>query len=158
VTIQELASDYSRRFVGDTRADGSKFRKVADGQETEPLRDLIYKAHGDMLPDDWRYRFIEEALDAIAEADDEDEAELEPSIYTHDLTGWLASRADRYGYCDEWLDEFGVDCLKKPSAGYGHNPTISLLAGGYWMEQREVLASVLESLREQVEAMEEVEA
>jgi hypothetical protein len=47
-----------------------------------------------MLPDDWRYQFIEEALDAISE--DGEDAQLEPAIYTHELTGWLHSRADRH--------------------------------------------------------------
>jgi hypothetical protein len=149
-TIQELAKDFSRRFEGATRDDGTKYRRVKDGEQTEELQALIFAAHdaGGMLPDDWRYQFIEEALDAISE--DGEDAQLEPSIYTHELTGWLHSRADRYGYCDEAIGEYGVMSGDVKPTGM-----IQLLTWGMAQEQQEVLSSVLASLEKLVEEMEE---
>src|SRR5690348_10347667 len=143
-TIQELAADFSRRFEGAKRDDGTEYRRVKDGQETEELTTLIREAHdsADMLPDDWRYQFVEDALDAISE--DGEDAQLEPAIYTHELTGWLHSRADRYAYCDQAMEEYG-----KPEN------TIQLLQWGMAQEQQEVLSSVLASLEKLVEEMEE---
>ena len=138
MTLTELAQDHASRFEGATRDDGSHYRRVKQDQQSESLTDLIHTAHGDLLPDDHRYAMIEAALDAIAE--DGADAWLEPSIYPHDLTGWLHSRADRYDYCDEAMEEYG-----QPEG------MIQLLTWGMAAEQAEVLASVLDSLNRLVE-------
>lgn len=145
-TIQTLAADFARRFEDATRDDGTKYRRVKDDEKSEELTALIMAAHdgGNVLPDDWRYQMIEDALDAIAE--DGEDATLEPAIYTHELTGWLHSSADRFGYCDEAIEEYG-----KPEG------LTQLLQIGMAKEQEEVLSSVLSSLRELAEAGEEAE-
>ena len=87
MTIQELANRYYKMFIRDTRDDGTEYVKTID-ERPEELTELIHKAHGDMMPDGWKYKFIEEAIGRIAETEDEDELdcpELEPDIYTHDL-------------------------------------------------------------------------
>ena len=138
MTIQELASYYSKMFIRDTRNNGTEYVKTID-ERPEELAELIYKAHGDMLPDDWRYKFIEEALDQIAETEDEDDLgcpELEPDICTYDLLQWLASRNDRYDYVDQATEE------------YGHgNSLINDIMLGQIKEKEEVYFSVLSSLR-----------
>lgn len=138
MTIQELASHYSKMFIRDTRDDGTEYVKTID-ERPEELTELIHKAHGDMMPDDWRYKFIEESLDIIAEQDEDDLdcPELEPDIYTHDLLQWLASRNDRYDYVDQATEE------------YGHgNSLINDIMLGQIKEKEEVYFSVLSSLRE----------
>lgn len=118
----------------------------------EWVSDLCHKAHQDgsdsiglgMLPDDWRYVFISEALDAIAESDDDadlDELAYEfaddVDIYTSKLTEWLGSRADRHGYVDEAREEFGEGSL---------TGIMGDIARGQYMERREVFGLVLDAL------------
>lgn len=138
-TIESLAARYEDWFEQHTRENGEKFWSTKDGRPEE-LMQLIRDAHGDMFPDDHRYEFIWHALVAISE--DGADASLEPDIYTHDLTAWLHSRADRFGYCDEALEDQG-----------GTFPgTIELLQLGQSAEKDEVLASVLGSLFEILDA------
>lgn len=47
------------------------------------------------MPDDWRYQFIVDSLDALSEESDPDDIQPGGDIYTHDLTGWIHSRVDR---------------------------------------------------------------
>src|SRR5262245_19134289 len=68
-TFQQLATALSRAFVRKTRDNGESFVSLPDGTP-EWMIDLVHEAHGDMLPDDWRYRFVEMAADNFAESDD----------------------------------------------------------------------------------------
>ena len=149
-TIQEIAQDYADRFEQRTREDKSEFWTVKDDQKSEELTELIHTAHGDMAPDDFRYAFIVDSLVAIAESSNAEEATLEADIYTHELTSWLASRADRYSYCDEYVADFGTDSQEGKFMG-----TIELLQGGQWKEKNEVLDSVRQSLLNILENEEE---
>ncbi|HUM44856.1 MAG TPA: hypothetical protein PKI14_18070, partial [Fervidobacterium sp.] len=80
--VNELAREALEWFETGTRDSGEKFVKTKDGRP-EWLTDLIFTAHGDMMPDDHRYKFIEEALDLIANQDvDLDRPEIEADIYT----------------------------------------------------------------------------
>ena len=146
MTIQEFASHYSKMFIRDIRDDGTEYVKTID-ERPEELTELIYKAHGGMVPDDWRYKFIEESLDRIAETEDEDDLdcpELEPDIYTYDLLQWLVSRNDRYDYVDQATEE------------YGHGDSlIEDIMLGQIKEREEVYFSVLSSLRKIKENIEE---
>jgi hypothetical protein len=130
--------------------DGAEFICLRGGSPGW-MSDLVHTAHDDgtdggMGPDDVRYEFIQAACEALAESDDPDEVCLEPSVYTSDLTRWLGSRADRFGYCDQTLEESGIESLsdlaRAAGGNYGISPTISLLALGMAAEQAEVLDSV----------------
>lgn len=136
-TVQQLAQTYAACFVTDKRDDGTAFVKTRDGSPEE-LQALCMHAHGDMFPDDHRYAFIEEVLIALSETEDPDEIQLEADIYTHELTGWLNSRADRCGYCDEAVEEYG----SRPAT------TFELLQWGQAFEKAEVLGLVREWLEE----------
>ena len=57
MTIQELANRYYKMFIRDTRDDGTEYVKTTD-ERPEELTELIHKAHGDMMPDDWKYKFV----------------------------------------------------------------------------------------------------
>lgn len=91
----------------------NRFIRILKDDAPDWVRSLVLAAHGDMGPDDWRYEAIEDALSAV-EQDGEDAA-LEPDIYTWGLTRWLNSRADRYAYCDDavnegYIVEGGMNC------------------------------------------------
>ena len=147
-TVQELAQELAEAFEGATRTDGAKYRRLKDGSP-EWMSDVIREAHGDMLPDDWRYECIEDAAVAIADADgaDElDELEFEFSdnvdVYSSDLIAWLGSHGHRQGYCDDAVDELGYD---------GKGGIESVIRCGQFLERREVFASVLRQLEELAE-------
>jgi hypothetical protein len=70
--------------------------------------DLCHEAHGGMMPDDWRYEFIQDALNAPADGADEDRLDQDALYpYTADRLDWLASHLDRPGYCDEAAADAG---------------------------------------------------
>lgn len=141
--IQDLAKEMSQAFEGSTRATGESFRKLKDGSP-EWMTEVSRAAHGDMLPDDWRYTFIEEICGALADVEDVDDVEIEADIYTNDLTAWLHSRADRVSYITETLEE-GLGCEN----GY------KLLAYAQYLEKREVLDAVRTALQERLDVIEE---
>lgn len=145
MTLQTLAESVRKSFVQDKREDGTTFWKT---DSDERIQELCHEAHGDMMPDDWRYAFIVEALDALAECDDVDEADVEADIYTHVLTAWIASRDDRYAYCDEAMSDMGIETFPG---------TIELLQLGQAAEKREVLDLVRSSLESYIRALEDDE-
>lgn len=118
------------------------------------LQPMCLSAHedGDMLPDDWRYEFIGDALDVLAEPDDRDPRERFDEwadgayIYTHEQLSWLASNLNRLGYCDEACEQYGDtlewDTQRRIIAGMRH-------------EQELVFESILASLEALVEEEEE---
>jgi hypothetical protein len=141
-TIKELAQEAADWFVSDKRDNGDSFIKTKDDRP-DWLTELIHDAHGDMFPDDYRYRFIASALDQLAEYGDSENAidEIEPDIYTGQLTAWLASSCDRVYYLTTVLEEYVPDI-----------DGFQLLAWAQLEERREVAYSVLESLRALAEA------
>jgi hypothetical protein len=80
-------------------------------------------------------------VDALGEFDDESDAfgSIEASIYTHDLTSWLHSRADRLGWMDEVAENIGRDTFKS---------TFDHLQCAQYAEMEETFYQVLEALRE----------
>jgi hypothetical protein len=147
ITIQSLAAEMSQSFEEAVRpASGEHFRKLNDdapGWMTTVCR----KAHddGEMLPDDHRYEFIEQAVDALAAYDDADAARgsLEPDIYTSGLTGWLHSRNSRVYYLGEVMQEYGP-----------FKDGFQLLAAAQMLEKEEAFQQVLDALREELASRE----
>src|SRR5205814_868731 len=96
-------------------------------------------AHGGMMPDDWKYEFIQDALGALADGADEDRLDLDGLYpYTADRLRWLASHLDRPAYCDEAAGDAGG-----PPAGI-----LAFVAWGMDRELREVFALVRATLEE----------
>lgn len=135
-TVQTLAAEALRHFeyTGENPPNGLRPNiYIQRSDAPEWLESLVYDAHGDYLPDDWRYSFIVEALRSIQE--DGEDAELEADIYNGELLEWLGSNLTRAGYVDEATEEFG----------YPGN-IMAAIQLGQWQEKQEVLASVLSSL------------
>lgn len=142
-TIQDLAREMLSQIEKRTRDNGETFVALKDDR-AEWMRDIAHAACADMLPDDHRYSFIVEALNAIAEGDEHGD-EIEADIYTHDLTAWLHSRADRAGYCDLACEDGFVSA---------DAPTLDRLQAGQLCEKREVHDLVLHSLEIRLEEAE----
>lgn len=132
MTIQELATKYLSLFITKTRDNGKKFLCLKDADEN--LSQLIYEAHNKMLPDDYKYQFIYEALESIAESDDLDCINMEADIYNNDLLNWVSSNLTRADYVDEAV------------ANYEYKDFYTALSYGQLMEKEEVLAYALTSL------------
>jgi hypothetical protein len=145
--IQELAKDALSFFYRKKRREDDENEIwVYRSDRPDWLQNLVHDAHGNMIPDDWRYSFIVEALNAIEENTDLDEAceSLDSDIYTSDLTGWLHSRNDRVGYVTDARDELG-----RGEGGLNEDN-----ARGQLMEKYEVLNSVYKFLEELAEERE----
>lgn len=131
MTIAELAEKARSYFKLRTRKGGEQFWTHM-GKAPEWVQGMVRDAHGDLMPDDWRYQFIVDALAAIAEG--VDDSEIEADIYNADLLRWVSSNLRRISYCDDAAEEYGA---------VGLIPTLS---AGQVAERREVYASVLASL------------
>jgi hypothetical protein len=137
-TLQSLACQMSQAFESATRPGGEAFRKLKEDAPPWMIA-VCRRAHDDakLLPDDWRYAFIEEAVDALAAYEDIDDARgsLEPDLYTSDLTGWLHSLNCRVYYLDEALTDYG-----------SFRDGFQLLAAAQMIEKEEVFQQVVAAL------------
>ena len=111
-TIQETARQLYDAFETKTRANGDSFVSLKDGSP-DWMADACHTAHGDMFPDDWRYRAIQDAAEHIANSDDpeDDRHEFADSVdvYTSELHKWLSSNGYRSGYVDAAHEEMGME-------------------------------------------------
>ena len=136
-TIQDKAKEARKYFKHRTRSStGESFWTCTDNRP-EWVHDMVYTAHAKELPDDYKYQFVVEALDAICDADDLDDITIEPDLYNSDLTAWLSSSIARFSYCDDAIAEYGpVKSL------------FDLLQLGQQREREEVLYLVIDALEE----------
>lgn len=148
--LQKLASEASDWFEQATRPDGEKFYRLKDGHP-EWVKELVYDAHGDLLPDDWRYETILDALNFIDDAAEDsytgdiasEFANSNVDVYTSDRFDWLSSNLQRQSYVDDAIQDFG---------GAGENDGIVDVVGwGQYKESEEVFYSVATSLGAQLE-------
>ena len=143
---KELAELMSKELVWGERNDGSKFASLKDGSP-EWMHDVIRAAHEDSFPDDTIYEFVDRAVNAFAESEDPNDAiyEVEPDVYTSDLTEWLHRRADHVFYLTQALEESETrDGFQALQAAQG-------------IQIREVAELTLSALQEVAEKWEEPE-
>lgn len=121
-TIVTLAQSMNKHLKMKTRKDKSEFYALdAYGQKTGWMTDVIRIAHGDKFPDDTVYVFIHRIVSHVSELDTDKDLydvmdsilDMEPDVYTHDLTAWLHASVDHVYYIDEVLEEYG-----KPNSGF----------------------------------------
>jgi hypothetical protein len=138
-------------FEKRTRENGDKYLCLKD-DKPEWVYKLVYAAHYDgysyQLPNDYRYEFIYDALTIISENEDHDDQyeAIWNSIdeNTYDLTGWLHSRNDRYSYCEEAMKDYS-----------NQSEFMQILRDGQFKERNEVYQSVLESLEDYIDTLED---
>ena len=109
MTIEQLAQFAYAAIETATRPDGSTFLRFRERDDTPDWSHaLAMAAHDDgaILPDDSRYQYMHDALEAISEGDDD--PALEPDYATHDLTAWLHSSNSRVAYVEEAIQNMGA--------------------------------------------------
>jgi hypothetical protein len=159
-TLSTLAQEAYDCFEYREHAEAAGGGRHAHVKEGSPdwVTDLVREAHGDMMPDNWRYDAIVNALERISDSDAETERDLEDldheycdaqvDVYTSARHEWLASSLSRSGYCDDAVSEglVGPDTDLTDRIGIGQ-----------YMEAREVWGSVVRSLVDHQEAVDEDE-
>lgn len=149
--IQKLAEQLSAAFETKKRNDEKEFVCLKDGSPSW-MTEVIRAAHGDKLPDDTTYAFVEKAADAIADSEDPQEAilEIEPDAYTAGLTAWLNARVDHVYYLTETLDEIA-------QAGLGITDGFQVLALAQQKQIQEVGNALISALEAQAELDADIE-
>jgi hypothetical protein len=146
MNIQQLARNYADLFKTGTRLQtGDKFLYVKTEEVNEALLNLIRNAHGDMSPDDYKYQFIHEALEAIAESDNPEDINLEPDCYNHALLKWLSSNTIRVNYCN--------DAIENMLAFKDEMDFMAIISMAQSLEKDEVFQSVRASLESIMEEL-----
>ncbi|NJM54532.1 MAG: hypothetical protein HC841_00170 [Verrucomicrobiae bacterium] len=115
--LAKLAEEAFGWLTWKTRQDKELLEEVCDRVVTKDgcpqwVITLAREAHGDMLPDNWRYIFIYEALQALIEKEGDEESALDyylsdDEIYTRNLIEWVGSDLQRIGYCDDAFEMNG---------------------------------------------------
>lgn len=131
-----------------TEDDSSEYVRVREGSP-QWVVDMVREAHGDMFPDDFKYRCVWGAVECIAEADDPEDAAHEWAeafidVYTSNLLTWAASHLARVGYCDSAMEE--RDNIW-PDGGFAE-----VLAMGQYDEAREVYDACLRFMEQRDES------
>lgn len=147
--IIDLAQRYIGFFESQERAGETFIRLTLDAPDG--LKELVKEAHGDFLPDDYRYEFIYESVATIAEAEgfkpDRDLEDLyqwiDADVYFGDLVSWFGSNSKRTEYVDEIRNEHGCEPFDSVK---------DEIRAGQEKEKHEVFFTVLNKLREQAEA------
>jgi hypothetical protein len=149
-SIKKFAEKLSGALETKKRNDGQEFVCLKDGSPAW-MTEVIRSAHGDKLPDDTTYKFIERVADALANASEDAEPsdvilEIEPDPYTAGLTAWLNARVDHVYYLTEVLEE-----------GTGITDGFQLLAAAQQKQIHEVGYALVSALEEAAEQMEDAE-
>lgn len=144
--IKELA-EYARSFFGAKEAPEPRGTfYVAEERIPTWIYDMIYAIHdnGDWLPDDYKYEFIVDSLDSLAEGADPEDPQLEADVYTSDLLKWFTSHGKRPGLVDEAVEQMG------------HSPQGILedIGLGQWYEKDQVFNQIVQALRKRIEEIE----
>ena len=138
-SIRECARIMVNAMVHKTHENGEEFvsvrEEISENLKTV-LQEIIRRAHGDMLPDNFKYKMIFEVSSNLRDLDMRDFEEFQPEeladVYTHQLTAWLASHTARTEYANESLDMAG------PGA-----PMFDILLTAQGLEYREVFEKLV---------------
>lgn len=101
---------------------------------------MIRDVHNTMLPDNYKYQFIVDSLELIAESKDIEDIRLESDVHTSELLKWLSSHLMRLSYCDDAKETYGLE---------GH-ALVNVISAGQEYEKNEVLQIVLDHLKKQL--------
>ncbi len=141
--ISVIAREAGEWFEVAYRVEGDSDTRYIRTKDDRPewVQELVYSAHGNYLPDDWRYEKIQEALEFLAESDDSsyigEFCDQAVDIYTAARLQWLSSKLDRASYCDEAAEEFGCE-----------GGIIDRIGLGQYAEAAEIFGLVIQALEE----------
>jgi hypothetical protein len=108
-------SDFFKRGERRSEYDSEEWITVLTDDAPGWLTDAVHEAHGDELPDDWRYATcaaIASALDERDGPDTDDDALVEIAdglvdVYNADRLRWVAGYMTRYTLVDDAVSEAG---------------------------------------------------
>ncbi len=140
---RELMQFFSNQFMTKTRDDGTEFTCLGDNVPAW-CTEVVHSAHGDYLPDDWRYHWIAAASDFFADNDPDnwdellnEETDSLVNVYNSDLLRWLSSNLTRSGYVNDAVNEMGFP---------DEFDIFHTIMMGQYEEIRETLESLLSSI------------
>lgn len=148
-TVNGLAGELAAAFEEAVRQNGSKYVRLHDGRP-QWMQDAVREAHNGLMPDDQKYRMIQEVADAMAGIDPDDDPDPDGSlneqldglvdVYNTDLADWLASAPNHRGdYVNRALGEFDAKTYDKA------------LAIGQYLEYEEIADLLAAFLRKQAD-------
>ena len=154
MTIQTLAASMFAALIEKKRDDDQTYFSFKEGSP-EWFSDITLTAHGDMMPDDWRYSIMRDCLSSIADADADESpddlrdavtqwADNDTDVYNGELANWLGSNLARGVYVDEAIDEYG---WPKERGIYG------ALALGQLLEREKVYSLLIYALAEHADTI-----
>lgn len=139
---KSLADILAGSFETRERQSGGTFHALKDNAP-EWVSDAVRAAHGERLPCDWIYQQCDSIASDIRQAivhddrepeDIADYIEIEPDIYTANVTAWLADHLDNLNYCNQYATEFGFDNSNEAPT----DQVTSLISGGQYLAKREI--------------------
>jgi len=145
MTIQEKAKQLFEAMELQKRPDGTEYYCLKGGSPGW-MREVIRQAHnGRRLPNDTIYEVIADVAAVLAYSDpdaDIDElrhaiAEIEPDVFTHDLTAWLHDDVNNVSYLTGALEEGGI------------KDGFDLLSRAQYLFKQEIANSLLEALEQE---------
>ena len=139
IAIQELASRFLQYFECDEHGDERCYRLREDSPHE--LRSMVEQLSGDLVHDEWRYRFIYEALGVIACTECPEENCVESRVADDDLPRWLRSHPSRVRYVNNGVRETSG----LPDAD--QFDIFEVIRVGYYLERNDVYWAVLEHMR-----------
>lgn len=151
--VRQLAREAFNALETKERDNGQSYVSFNSDKKETWMQDLADAAHGDMMPDDWKYSALQSALEFIADTDSTDDVEEirdgisewadgMVDVYDFNLKTWLTSHGDRQGYVDEAVSEFG----------HSENEIIGDITLGQFAEYEEVCHLALTFLEGRAES------
>lgn len=141
---QQVAEEALAYFHTGERANGEEYIYTEDAPEW--VAEMVREAHGDMMPDDWRYRFVRDVLSHLSDGESAEDVQYASADndypYTAERTAWLSSRNDRMQYLDAAM---GLDGI---TGGAGYLLGVAMIA-----ERAEVAEVVSSHLSRRAEAI-----
>lgn len=151
MAARELADAFETR----KRDDGSQFVTLVNGTRETWIEHAVFKAHDGAFPNDSIFVMCEQAADIIADALDNDEADLDNlelheaiggavPIYYYDIKSWFANNTNAQYAVDSAIADGFVDL----SSG----DIISVLQAGYYYQLEQIISGFVNAIREQCDA------
>ena len=149
-TIVQLAKELDKALT--TQERNGEIIIVRREGSPDWMQDVIFKAHGDRMPSDDVYDRIAHIVSNLSGLDDDADEdaindclnELEPDVYTPDLTKWLHDRNDNIYYLETAIQN-------------GARDGFQLLAMAQYEYIYEIANALVGALREQAEIQNETE-
>lgn len=145
--ISELAKYAGSFFLTKTRVPetpGAEGKRYVSMKKRRPtwISDMVKKVHdnGNWFPEDYKYEYIDQSLDLLADGVNPEEPQLEADVYTSDLYEWFTSHSERAGYVDE----------ATKSIGHSEQGIVGDFMMGQLQEREEVFRLVVDSLTERL--------